>query len=497
MRSVLGSWRAATGCAALVVTILSGCSSQTEAELTCNELAGGRYEKENEEKGKGVPFAKLQANPAIEACTKAVADNPRAMQNRFRLGRALSKANRNQEAMEALRVPAEAGYAPAQTALAYHYSVVSKDHVKALEWANRAAAQDDPLAHSYLGYFYETGSGVAKDPVKAAQFNRKAAERGVPEAQLALGLAHERGDGVAKDAADAARWVAKAVEQGLPAAEYNMAYYLQNGIGVPKDMQKAVAFYRKAADQNYAWAHLQLGTLHAVGQGVAKDTEAALRHYRMAAADAGLAADANRAIAELQRPQLPVGGLAESQRAALEAILDGKPFNFTDETLMFMGGVGSVLVQGCELPKNFGDRLELSQFVATVQTRAALGHDYSNPDVLAGIGNAFSGMAVFGSGVAFARNIDCAGMVAEKIAAGLLGAVRSNAQGQGGGPSRFVKSCAPRFSQSQCECLADVGMAVISNIHQMEYHRDIIARIIKGSPMVALTIPFRCGIVNY
>jgi TPR repeat protein len=493
---MLGSWRAPARCIALLVAILAGCASQTEAELRCNELAGSPYEKENEEKGKGIPFAKLQADAAIEACRRAVADNPSVMQNRYRLGRALFKANRDQEAAEALRVAADAGYPPAQAALAY-YHFRAKDFAKTLEWANRAAAQNDPSAHSYLGHLYATGSGVAKDLVKAAEFHKKAAARGLPESQLALALAYETGDGVAKDAAEAARWVAKAADQGLPAAEYNMAYYFQNGIGVPRDMQKAVTFYRRAADQKDPWAHLQLGKLHTAGQGVPQDVEGALRHYRMAAADPRVAAEANKAIAELQRPQLPVGGLAESQRAALEAMLEGKPFNFTDETLMFTGGVGSVLVQDCGLPKSFGDRLELSQFVATVQTRAALGHDYSNPNVLEGIGKAFSGMAVFGSGVTFAKGFDCTGMLAEKIAAGILGAVRSNAQGQGGGPSRFVQSCAPRFSQPQCECLADVGMAVISNIHQMEYHRDIIARIIKGSPLVALTIPFRCGITNY
>ncbi len=189
--------------------------------------------------------------------------------------------------------------------------------------------------------------------------------------------------------------------------------------------------------------------------------------------------------------------IPERYRGLYSRILDGKPVEFNDESMLFMSGVASYLIETCKLPKDVQDRLDLAKFVAAGQQLAAVGNQYSHPNLSEMLSDTFDGRASYSAGYITAESVGCTSSVAPHLADGLAEAVRNNTAGQSGGPSLFVETCTPVHTEKSCQCVADLGRAVVPNIHQLRYHRDIIARIIDGNPMVGIQLAFVCGIGNY
>lgn len=190
-------------------------------------------------------------------------------------------------------------------------------------------------------------------------------------------------------------------------------------------------------------------------------------------------------------------GVPPQHRDAASAAFHGKAFNFTGESLLFMGGVASRLLHDCGLPGEIGERLRLALFVKAAQDRATLGSDYSNPNLGDSVRGTLAGTAVFAAGSQFAKALACTAPAASQLASGLARAVKANETAPDGGRPIFVTTCAPHFSELRCECVAKLGRAVIPNIYQMPYNREIIVRIIQGSPLVALQMATMCQISNY
>jgi hypothetical protein len=226
------------------------------------------------------------------------------------------------------------------------------------------------------------------------------------------------------------------------------------------------------------------------------DLQRAQADYKLAL---GPFPDPMAALALAARAPIPpeMAGVPDAYREALSASFHGKAFNFTGESLLFMGGIAHYLINACNLPGSIADRATLMLFVKASNDRAVFGADYSNPNVFQGLASQFSGGAIYLAGVDFARRLDCSGQVAKDLASGLARTVKANETGPDGGPPRFITTCTPKFSETRCECLAKLGRAVIPNIYQMEYHRDIIKRIVQGSPLVALQVGTACQISNY
>lgn len=109
-------------------------------------------------------------------------------------------------AIAALRPPAQAGHAPAQTLLAFILDRADfSDEAARLYQA--AAAQDDPEGHAGLANAYLTGRGIAKDEKRAWQHFSKAAELGHAASIEVVATAHAKGQfGLAVDAAKAQEW---------------------------------------------------------------------------------------------------------------------------------------------------------------------------------------------------------------------------------------------------------------------------------------------------
>ena len=117
-----------------------------------------------------------------------------------------------------LMASAFAGYAQGQATLGrYHLlgEVFPKDLPNALNWLEKATAQDYAPAMTALAAMYMFGDGVKVNGKKAVELLTKAIDLGDGEALFVRGVCSEKGIGVEKSAEDALLWYAKAAEKGI------------------------------------------------------------------------------------------------------------------------------------------------------------------------------------------------------------------------------------------------------------------------------------------
>lgn len=95
-------------------------------------------------------------------------------------------------AMSNYRKAAEAGYAPAQNRLAYLLDK-SEENEEAVEWYQKAVAQENPEAQFGLAGLYAIGEGIEQDTEKAYQLFTESAENMYAPAIRVLALAFEQG----------------------------------------------------------------------------------------------------------------------------------------------------------------------------------------------------------------------------------------------------------------------------------------------------------------
>lgn len=211
---------------------------------------------------------------------------------------------------------AESGYAPAQSALAWHYAEghgVHKDEKQAHELWLKAAGQGFAPAQFSLGVRYSAGQGIAKDERAAVEWSRKAAEQGHAKAQYNLGVFYAMGQGVPKNEGLAVEWYRKAADQGLAKAQYSLGLCYGNGQGVVKHERLAMEWYRKAADQGLAKAQYSLGLCYDHGRGIAKNERIALTWYRKAAEQGHAHAQLNLGVDYVKGQ-----GTAKNERLAVQ-----------------------------------------------------------------------------------------------------------------------------------------------------------------------------------
>lgn len=231
-----------------------------------------------------------------------------------------------QELDNLIRV-AEQGDPIAQATLSEYYQNGFRTKVnypKALKWAQRSAAQNNPLGLFALAVIYDNGLGVQSDSQKSNQLYQQAfpglqtlANQNNLAAQYALGWILWWGKGVPPDIPKASQWIQKsadqghyasqyhlggialegeddndeealkwfqlAANQGLPAAQVNLGWMHYSGIGIEEDLKQSAIWYEKAALQGLPRAQFLLGELHELGEGVPEDLQKALFWYEKAA----------------------------------------------------------------------------------------------------------------------------------------------------------------------------------------------------------------------
>jgi localization factor PodJL len=130
---------------------------------------------------------------------------------------------RDPKAVDALRVVANQGYAPAQYTLGTIYAgkdnLIEVDKTEARAWIKRAAEGGVPDAMNQYGYMFYNGEGGTQDRPTAALWFRKAAERGVVDGQFNLAQLYQTGKGVPLNPSEAYKWMKIAANNGADGAK--------------------------------------------------------------------------------------------------------------------------------------------------------------------------------------------------------------------------------------------------------------------------------------
>lgn len=243
----------------------------------------------------GVTLAKDPAQALLWMRRSAAQGNTLSMRNLVNSLGARNDPASKEEALLWIRRLADTGSAPYQSLLGrFHNGDLPEfgrsrpDHVEALRWWKKAAAQGDGAAEVALGIAYSDGRGTATDAAQAIRWWERAAGRGDKAADLNLARAYlfgwggtprnaekvrfhlaraDRSDdpGIRKQAADLRnpilRWVnaqgqvdlrslRRAAEAGDREAQRLLgSAYLQGDMGLPKSLADAYPWWLRAAAQ--------------------------------------------------------------------------------------------------------------------------------------------------------------------------------------------------------------------------------------------------------
>ena len=99
---------------------------------------------------------------------------------------------------------------------------VEKDETAAAKFYREAAEAGFAPAQYALACLYAGGRGMKRDLKQAAFWYRKAADQGDPEAQNNLGALYAKGQGVRRSYRQAVRWYGLSAEQKDPEATSNL-----------------------------------------------------------------------------------------------------------------------------------------------------------------------------------------------------------------------------------------------------------------------------------
>lgn len=149
-----------------------------------------------------------------------------------------------------LQSAAEAGFAPAQTALGTTYergSLGTPDIQLAIQWYTKAANQGDWIAQLSLGRIFFRGSAVPRDTSAAKRWFAQAAASGDGASALYLGRLYDEGEATT-NYPEAARWYRQSAEAGNPFAQERLALLLLKGLFGPSNKQEAYAWLLVAVE---------------------------------------------------------------------------------------------------------------------------------------------------------------------------------------------------------------------------------------------------------
>ena len=163
---------------------------------------------------------------------------------------------------------------------------------------------------------------------------------------------------------------------------------------------------------------------------------------------------------------------------------------------LFVAGLTQHFLENCKVPTQH--RLKLQKFLTSSSLVGAIGGQYGNKDLGAGLGDQTASGTVYAAGASVAKEMGC--QDATRLTNGVLAYLDRTASGNGQG-AKYVKGCVQyyggQYSEQQCQCVADIGQSLYPNIHSLEFSRDSIASIIQRNPFVGLQIAGQCRIGNY
>ncbi len=292
--------------------------TKLQAAYECDKLATRPLDISSP--AKGVPFDKIDAEPAIRACREATRRFPTTGRFYTQLARALLKVKRLGQAGRALKKAENLSHPPALNIIGYMYEnglSVVRNARKARRYYERAAKPGDAYGQYNMGRAFLNGIGGTKSRLAGLEYLRKSAAKGMVQAMYLIGdterkrsggnihkayewfekaanaghlpsqnllaYAYSEGDGVAKNTALAFRWSKMAANSGDAAAQEQLGRFYLDGVGTQKNPEEAVSWFLKAAGQGNIAAQARLGEQYLFGNGVEKNYSEALKWLRKAA----------------------------------------------------------------------------------------------------------------------------------------------------------------------------------------------------------------------
>lgn len=149
--------------------------------------------------------------------------------------------------------------------------------------AQTEAGRGDPIAHAWLGRFYENGEGVPTDAKKAVHHYRIAAEDGSNYARWRIGVMIDvdTAEGTLEEAVALFRAAAK---QDYTAAIVSLGVMQATGRGTKRDLAAALSSYMRAARLGDSGGVRGVGVMFFLGEEVEQNTEEALAWFLVSAA---------------------------------------------------------------------------------------------------------------------------------------------------------------------------------------------------------------------
>lgn len=190
------------------------------------------------------------------------------------------------KAVEWIQKAVAQNFGGAKVVLGYMYAVgagVPKDADKAKEWFQKAEDQGDALALFFLGEMYAAGGPVPKNPTKALELYLQAAEKGHADAQHKLGQMYAKGKGVPRNPVKGAEFFEKEASQGTAGVKFSLGEMYAKGDGIPKSPAKAQEWFEKAAVQGGRYYQFELGKMYAEGDAIPKNKAKAVEWLEKAA----------------------------------------------------------------------------------------------------------------------------------------------------------------------------------------------------------------------
>ena len=262
----------------------------------CDRLAASPLDMDRARPpGTGVVTEKLDAEAAIDACNKAVNQNPRVARYLYNLGRAYQKLamrpglgdDERRRALDSARLAYDdaanrRGYISALNDLAV-LDELDNRFAQAIDLFKRGAQQGHPLAMYNLALHYRDGIGVPRDDGQAAEWFARSAGSGLVSAMVEYGRALWTGRGQADSRSNprrAVEWLQRAAEAGSLRAMYWLGWIYQR----QHDAQLALLWYGRAAEAGYSDAQVKVALIMEKGDGLPNpQPEIAERYWRLAA----------------------------------------------------------------------------------------------------------------------------------------------------------------------------------------------------------------------
>lgn len=308
--------------AAAIFGLMLTAGAQAQSDVTeCDLLAGAP----NDQQGvtEGVPFARIVALEAIEACYAAIGFDPSNPRLQFQLARALQAGGDVETAFGLYVELLENGYAVAANnaaGMALNGLGTTQDTDLALQYYELAADMGDPTALVNLGEIYDAGVYAPEDPTRAFDYFTAAAELGMSRAMDYLGYYYAIGRGTEQDGEQAFAWYSRGAELGSADSMHGLGTSYETGTGVAADLAQSYNWYRRAADLGHADAALQTGYFLLDGTGTPSDPLDAIDYFTLAAGHASTRGPATLQLGWLLTfselvPADPVEGLGWFQAA--------------------------------------------------------------------------------------------------------------------------------------------------------------------------------------